>query len=97
MAGGMSNRDIGDQVIVTPAADAGRIVGGDVEGTPAGGQRACKSLAIVQRKREVSRRVAFSTMGQTSRASVPTWFWTSLAARLDASVSVSMLPTDVSR
>ena len=34
---------------------------------------------------------------ETSRANVPTWFWTSLAARLDASVSMSMLPTDVSR
>ena len=38
-----------------------------------------------------------SCTAEASRASVPTWFWTSLAARLDASVSMSMLPTDVSR
>src|SRR3954464_278544 len=70
----MAERQIGDQVLVTPAAEAGGLVGGDVEGAPAGRDRARELLAVVQRKAEIARRVAFAAMRQRFnkiRAAIP--------------------------
>ena len=60
----MSDRKIGDEIVVAPAADAGGLVRGDVEGAPARRHRAGEFLAVVQRERQISRRVAFAAMRQ---------------------------------
>jgi hypothetical protein len=64
VAVGVADRKIGDEIVVAPATDAGRLVRCDVVGAPARGDGTGKFLAVVQRKRQVSRRVAFAAMGQ---------------------------------
>src|SRR6266702_8124593 len=58
----MSDREIGNQVVVTPAADARGLVRGDVEGAPARGDRTGEFLAVVERERKIARCMAFAAM-----------------------------------
>ena len=64
MTVGMSGREIGDEILVAPAANARGLVGTDVEGAPARGQRAGEFPAVVEREGQVARRMALAAMGQ---------------------------------
>jgi hypothetical protein len=71
---GMSDREVGREILVAPAANARGFVGTDVEGAPAGGQRTCEFLPVVERERQIAWRMALAAMGQRFReigASVP--------------------------
>src|SRR5204863_9223742 len=56
---GVSGREIGGEIIVAPAADASGLFRTDVESAPACGDRTAEFFAVVQRKGEIARRVAF--------------------------------------
>ncbi len=60
----VSDRKIGDQILVAPPADAGVLVRRDVEGAPTRRHRAGEFLAVVERECQVSRRMAFAAMRQ---------------------------------
>src|SRR5439155_17900724 len=61
-APGVPGRKIGGEIVVAPAADAGRLVRADIEGAPARGDRAAEFFAVVQREGEIARRVALAAM-----------------------------------
>ncbi len=74
MARSMPGRKIGGEVLIRPAANAGALVRADVEGAPAGRHGAGEFVAVVERKGEVARRMAFAAMRQCFhkiRAPVP--------------------------
>src|ERR1700730_11093817 len=60
----VSGCQIGEHLVVAPAADAGALVGGDVEGVPARRHGAGELFAVVQSETKIPRRVAFAAMGQ---------------------------------
>src|SRR5258707_15226059 len=60
----MSDRQIRNQIVVAPGTDARAFVRTDVEGAPARRDRAAEFLAVVERERQISRRVALTTMRQ---------------------------------
>src|ERR1700756_4412452 len=60
----MARRQIAAQLVVAPCADARSFVGRDIESEPAGGQRAGEFISVVERLREIARRVAFTAMRQ---------------------------------
>ena len=55
---------IGEHFVVAPGADAGALVGRDVEGMPSGRHRAGEFFAVVEREAEIARRMAFAAMRQ---------------------------------
>jgi hypothetical protein len=60
--GSSPDRQIGHEIVIAPAADAGRLVRTDVERAPAGGNRATEFPAVIQRERQIARRMTFATM-----------------------------------
>src|ERR1700676_2619840 len=50
------------QVRIAPGPDAAAAIGRDVVGAPTGLNCACEFLSVVQRKKEVSRRMALATV-----------------------------------
>ena len=61
---GMPDRKIGRDILVAPAANARGLVGTDVEGAPARGQSTGEFFPVVQRKGQITRRMALATMRQ---------------------------------
>src|SRR5476649_615869 len=58
----MSNRQIVHQVSIAPGPHTAATIGRDVVGTPASLYGACKFMPVVQRKKQISRRMALTTV-----------------------------------
>ena len=70
----MSDREIGRDILIAPAANARGPVGTDVEGAPARGQRTGEFLPVVEGERQIAGRMALAAMRQCFReigAAVP--------------------------
>ena len=60
---GLDVRIVGD-LLVTPGADPGAAIGCDIESMPSCRDRAAEFLPIVERNRQIARRVTFAAMRQ---------------------------------
>src|SRR5579863_6753533 len=64
LAVGMSDREIGDDILVAPGADTCALVRGDIKGAPTGGHRTGKLVPVIQSQSEASWGMALSAMGE---------------------------------